>query len=152
LVTARSVTTRSLAIVPGLVVQMVTTGLAEEPGRRDFALPYRQPKFGPLRGTLILGPPWGLWQLPLFFSEFAFHCGSSWLSRNDRYFAIVFSSSRGSTAPSHSSAKSPNRVSPSRGSSHRFRRIKVAVGQSTDSRKQESEPSTNYTATHDIRT
>jgi hypothetical protein len=32
------------------------------------------------------------------------------------------------------------------------RRIKVAVGQPTDSTKQEPEPSTNYTATHDIRT
>jgi len=58
-----------MALVPGLVFQMVTTGLAEEPGWRDFALPYLQPKFGPLRGTLILGPLWGLWHLPLFFSE-----------------------------------------------------------------------------------
>ncbi|WIX92195.1 CPBP family intramembrane glutamic endopeptidase [Amycolatopsis sp. DG1A-15b] len=58
-----------VALLPGLVFQMVTTGLAEEPGWRDFALPYLQPKFGPLRGTLILGPLWGLWHLPLFFSE-----------------------------------------------------------------------------------
>ncbi|MFE5502802.1 type II CAAX prenyl endopeptidase Rce1 family protein [Amycolatopsis japonica] len=58
-----------VALVPGLVFQMVTTGLAEEPGWRDFALPYLQPKFGPLRGTLLLGPLWGLWHLPLFFSE-----------------------------------------------------------------------------------
>jgi membrane protease YdiL (CAAX protease family) len=58
-----------VALVPGLVVQMVTTGLAEEPGWRDFALPYLQPKFGPVRGTLILGPLWGLWHLPLFFTE-----------------------------------------------------------------------------------
>ena len=58
-----------VALVPGLVFQMVTTGLAEEPGWRDFALPYLQSKFGPLRGTLILGPLWGLWHLPLFFSE-----------------------------------------------------------------------------------
>ncbi|MGW4064279.1 histone-like nucleoid-structuring protein Lsr2 [Amycolatopsis sp. NPDC004747] len=32
------------------------------------------------------------------------------------------------------------------------RRIKVAVGQPTNSTKQEPEPSVNYTATHDIRT
>ena len=32
------------------------------------------------------------------------------------------------------------------------RRIKVAVGQPTDSTKQEPEPRTIYTATHDIRT
>ncbi|MEV6873027.1 type II CAAX endopeptidase family protein [Amycolatopsis sp. NPDC051128] len=58
-----------VALVPGLVLQMVTTGLAEEPGWRDFALPHLQPRFGPLRGTLILGPLWGLWHVPLFFSE-----------------------------------------------------------------------------------
>ncbi|WP_410614244.1 type II CAAX prenyl endopeptidase Rce1 family protein [Amycolatopsis sp. lyj-109] len=58
-----------VALVPGLVLQLVTTGLAEEPGWRDFALPHLQPKFGPLRGTLILGPLWGLWHVPLFFSE-----------------------------------------------------------------------------------
>lgn len=58
-----------VALVPGLVLQMVTTGLAEEPGWRDFALPQLQPKFGPLRGTLVLGPLWGLWHVPLFFSE-----------------------------------------------------------------------------------
>jgi membrane protease YdiL (CAAX protease family) len=28
-----------------------------------------QRKFGPLGGTLVLGPLWGLWHLPLFFSE-----------------------------------------------------------------------------------
>ncbi|WP_410672172.1 type II CAAX prenyl endopeptidase Rce1 family protein [Amycolatopsis sp. cmx-4-68] len=58
-----------VALVPGLVLQLVTTGLAEEPGWRDFALPRLQPRFGPLRGTLLLGPLWGLWHLPLFFSE-----------------------------------------------------------------------------------
>jgi len=58
-----------VAYVPGLVLQMVTTGLAEEPGWRDFALPRLQQRFGPLGGTLILGPLWGVWHLPLFFSE-----------------------------------------------------------------------------------
>jgi membrane protease YdiL (CAAX protease family) len=53
----------------GLVLQVITTGLAEEPGWRDFALPRLQPKYGPLRGTLILGPLWGIWHLPLFFTE-----------------------------------------------------------------------------------
>ncbi|WP_236796463.1 CPBP family intramembrane glutamic endopeptidase [Amycolatopsis sp. GM8] len=55
--------------VIGLVFQMLTTGLAEEPGWRDFALPRMQPRFGPLRGTLILGVLWGLWHLPLFLTE-----------------------------------------------------------------------------------
>jgi membrane protease YdiL (CAAX protease family) len=58
-----------IAYVPALVFQMITTGLAEEPGWRDFALPHLQPRFGALRGTLILGPLWGAWHLPLFLSE-----------------------------------------------------------------------------------
>jgi membrane protease YdiL (CAAX protease family) len=58
-----------VAYLPALVLQMVTTGLAEEPGWRDFALPHLQPRFGALRGTLILGPLWGAWHLPLFLTE-----------------------------------------------------------------------------------
>ncbi|WP_327107853.1 CPBP family intramembrane glutamic endopeptidase [Nonomuraea glycinis] len=58
-----------VAYLPSLLLQMVTTGLAEEPGWRDFALPRMQRKFGPLGGTLVLGPLWGIWHLPLFFSE-----------------------------------------------------------------------------------
>lgn len=58
-----------IAYLPALVFQMVTTGLAEEPGWRDFALPHLQPRFGALRGTLILGPLWGAWHLPLFLTE-----------------------------------------------------------------------------------
>ncbi|MEU7861278.1 type II CAAX endopeptidase family protein [Nonomuraea sp. NPDC049141] len=58
-----------VAYLPGLLLQMVTTGLAEEPGWRDFALPRLQRKFGPLVTTLVLGPLWGLWHLPLFLSE-----------------------------------------------------------------------------------
>jgi uncharacterized protein len=58
-----------VAYLPGLLLQMVTTGLAEEPGWRDFALPRLQRKIGPLAGTLVLGPLWALWHLPLFLSE-----------------------------------------------------------------------------------
>jgi membrane protease YdiL (CAAX protease family) len=58
-----------VAYLPGLVLQLLTTGIAEEPGWRDFALPRLQRRFGPLVGTLILGPLWGLWHLPLFFSS-----------------------------------------------------------------------------------
>ncbi|MFE3598923.1 CPBP family intramembrane glutamic endopeptidase [Streptomyces sp. NPDC059142] len=57
------------AYLPMLLIQIVTTGLSEEPGWRDFALPRLQDRFGPLVGTLILGPLWGVWHLPLFFSE-----------------------------------------------------------------------------------
>ena len=55
--------------VPALLFQMVTTGLAEEPGWRDFALPRLQDRFGPLRASLVLGPLWAVWHLPLFLSD-----------------------------------------------------------------------------------
>jgi membrane protease YdiL (CAAX protease family) len=42
--------------------------LGEEPGWRGFALPRLQSLHGPLVGTLILGPLWALWHLPLFFT------------------------------------------------------------------------------------
>jgi CAAX protease family protein len=58
-----------VAYLPALLLQMVTTGVAEEPGWRDFALPRLQRRFGPLVGTLILGPLWGAWHLPLFLSQ-----------------------------------------------------------------------------------
>jgi membrane protease YdiL (CAAX protease family) len=57
------------AYVPGLVLQMITTGLAEEPGWRDFALPRLQRRFGPLAGSMVLGPLWAVWHLPLFLTE-----------------------------------------------------------------------------------
>ncbi|WP_214403181.1 type II CAAX endopeptidase family protein [Pseudonocardia lacus] len=57
------------AYVPGLLLQMITTGLAEEPGWRDFALPRVQRRFGPLGGTMVLGPIWSLWHMPLFLTE-----------------------------------------------------------------------------------
>lgn len=59
------------AYLPALVLQMLTTGVAEEPGWRDFALPRLQRRFGPLGGTLVLGPLWGVWHLPLFLTDWA---------------------------------------------------------------------------------
>lgn len=55
--------------VPGLLLQMITTGLAEEPGWRDFALPRLQRSAGPLGAAAIVGPLWGVWHLPLFLTQ-----------------------------------------------------------------------------------
>ncbi|MFE7441049.1 CPBP family intramembrane glutamic endopeptidase [Streptomyces chartreusis] len=55
--------------LPGLLVQMVTTGLAEEPGWREFAMPRLQSRNRPLTATLVVGVLWGGWHLPLFLTE-----------------------------------------------------------------------------------
>lgn len=60
-----------LVYVPMLIMQVLTTGLAEEPGWRDFAQPRLQDRFGVLKGTFILSPLWGVWHLPLFLTEWA---------------------------------------------------------------------------------
>jgi uncharacterized protein len=54
----------------GVFVYVLILGgaLGEEPGWRGFALPRLQSLHGPLLGTLILGPLWALWHLPLFFT------------------------------------------------------------------------------------
>jgi len=67
-----------VAMGVGLIVQMVTTGVAEEPGWRDFALPRLQPRYGALRANLILGPLWGAWHLPLFCSEWGGYPNVQW--------------------------------------------------------------------------
>ncbi|MEU9166766.1 type II CAAX endopeptidase family protein [Streptomyces sp. NPDC048420] len=57
------------AYLPGLLIQMITTGLAEEPGWREFAMPRMQRRYGPLTATLVVGVLWGAWHLPLFLTE-----------------------------------------------------------------------------------
>ncbi|WP_406168727.1 CPBP family intramembrane glutamic endopeptidase [Streptomyces canus] len=57
------------AFLPGLLIQMITTGLAEEPGWREFAMPRMQRRYGPLTATLLVGALWGCWHLPLFLTE-----------------------------------------------------------------------------------
>lgn len=69
-----------LMYVPVLVLQFLTTGLAEEPGWRDFAVPRLQERYGPLAGAFILGPLWGGWHLPLFLSEWGGWPNVEWLT------------------------------------------------------------------------
>ncbi|MEW2359209.1 type II CAAX endopeptidase family protein [Spirillospora sp. NPDC029432] len=57
-----------VAFLPALLLQVVTTGLAEEPGWRDFALPLMQRRLGPAAGTAVLGVVWAVWHFPLFFT------------------------------------------------------------------------------------
>jgi membrane protease YdiL (CAAX protease family) len=64
--------------VPLLAFQMVTTGLAEEPGWRDFSLPRLQNRFGPMRAAFILGPLWALWHMPLFLTEWGGWPDADW--------------------------------------------------------------------------
>ncbi|GAA4630741.1 type II CAAX endopeptidase family protein [Actinoallomurus vinaceus] len=59
------------AYLPMLLIQILTTGLAEEPGWRDFALPLIQRRHGAALGTLILGVVWAAWHLPLFFTSWS---------------------------------------------------------------------------------
>ncbi len=54
-----------------LPVTFLTSGLAEEPGWRGFALPRLQRRHGPLLGTLILALLWAGWHLPLFLTSWA---------------------------------------------------------------------------------
>ena len=65
-------------LVPGLIIQLFSTGLSEEPGWRDFALPRLQHRLGAVRGTVVLGLLWGGWHLPLFLTEWGGFPGVSW--------------------------------------------------------------------------
>ena len=66
------------ALVPGLVIQLFSTGLSEEPGWRDFALPRLQHRFGGLGAAAVLGPIWALWHMPLYLSDWGGWPNAHW--------------------------------------------------------------------------
>ncbi|HEX5157029.1 MAG TPA: CPBP family intramembrane glutamic endopeptidase [Ktedonobacterales bacterium] len=55
------------AYLPAVLTFNLVTALGEEPGWRGYALPRLQLKYGPVRGSLILGTLHALWHLPVFF-------------------------------------------------------------------------------------
>ena len=55
-------------IIATFIDMVFGTPIGEEPGWRGFALPRLQQRYGALRGSLILGPLWALWHLPLFLT------------------------------------------------------------------------------------
>jgi membrane protease YdiL (CAAX protease family) len=58
------------AYVPFFIYPALLVGgpLGEEPGWRGFAFPRLQRRYGPLVGTLILGPIWAFWHLPIWLT------------------------------------------------------------------------------------
>src|SRR5690625_5331077 len=76
--------------IPSLLLQFLTTGIAEEPGWRDFALPRMQPYFGPLRGTIILGVIWGIWHLPLYLTSWGGYPHVAWDAPIEFVISCIF--------------------------------------------------------------
>ncbi len=60
-------------IVPMLLSILLFGPLPEEFGWRGYALDRLQAQFGPAGASLVLGPLWALWHLPLFYIPDTFH-------------------------------------------------------------------------------
>lgn len=56
---------RFALFVPILVLQLLTSGLGEEPGWRGYLLPRLQERFSPVRSVWLLGLAWAVWHYPL---------------------------------------------------------------------------------------
>ena len=90
------------SLVLFLVLLTVTDGLGEEPAWRGFALPRLLERHQALTASLLLGVVWGLWHLPLVFTEGSALFGQPiWLMLTDIVaksvlFTWVFLRTRGS--------------------------------------------------------
>jgi uncharacterized protein len=59
-------TTARLALfIPILLLQLLTSGLGEEPGWRGYLLPMLQERFSPERSVWLLGLAWAVWHYPI---------------------------------------------------------------------------------------
>ena len=76
-------------VVPILIAGQLWVVIAEEYGWRGTALPALQSSLGALGATLILGPIWGLWHLPMFFIEGSPQYSENILSALPVYVAII---------------------------------------------------------------
>jgi uncharacterized protein len=56
---------RFALFVPILLLQLLTSGLGEEPGWRGYLLPRLQERFSPVRSVWLLGLAWAVWHYPL---------------------------------------------------------------------------------------
>jgi membrane protease YdiL (CAAX protease family) len=56
---------RLALFVPILLLQLLTSGLGEEPGWRGYLLPSLQERFSPVRSVWLLGLAWAVWHYPL---------------------------------------------------------------------------------------
>ena len=50
---------------PSYLLQLLTSGLGEEPGWRGYLLPRLQAQFTPVRSIWLLGLAWAVWHYPL---------------------------------------------------------------------------------------
>lgn len=60
---------RLASFLPLFVFCLLINGGPEEPAWRAFAMPRLQERFSPVKATLVFGPIWGLWHLPLLLAE-----------------------------------------------------------------------------------